>query len=83
MPTLVLRGLDADLLARVKAYAAARDLSLRDAAIEALSRGLDGDSPAQQLGASGGRASAARLSATQRRDKARAAAVARWTKGER
>ena len=41
MPELVLRGLSRDLVARVKAYAEAREMSMKDAARELLARGLD------------------------------------------
>lgn len=41
MATLALRGLPADLMARIKAYASARSLSPRDAALALLTRGLD------------------------------------------
>lgn len=64
-------------LARTRAEA--EDTTLEAVVIEALTRYADGDpSPAAELGARGGRASAQALTATERRDKGQRAAAARW-----
>ena len=70
----MLRGVAADLVARVKAYAQTRDLSVQDAAVALLDQGLR----ATERGAQAATARAASLTPERRADIARTAAQARW-----
>ena len=72
--TLMLRGLDAALMARVRGYARDKDLSLIEAAAVLLTRGL---AQCEAVSAAGF-ARAASLSPEERSDIARRAARARW-----
>lgn len=74
MPMLVLRGLDAALIGRVRAYARTHNLSLPDACAALLTRALAEVTATSQ----GGHARAAALSPEQRTESARRAAIARW-----
>jgi hypothetical protein len=74
MPSLMLRGLPADLVARVKSYAHALGLSLPAAAARLLVDGL-GRHEARQAA---GRATAESRTPEERTAHARAAAEARW-----
>ena len=76
MPTLHLSGLDADLVSRVRAYARARGIPTPDAASSLLTLGL-------QMAAgrsAGGAALAAQRTPTERTQRARDAAAARWAR---
>ena len=74
MPTLMLRGLSADLVARVRAYAHGRGLSLPETVAALLTSALDG-AEAQRV-----RATAMQAARTPeaRQEAARAGARARW-----
>lgn len=75
MPTLMLRGVPGDLLARLRAYARQREISTLEAATDLLTRGLDGYAARS--------ASAASLNdrpAAERSEAGRKAVQARWAK---
>ncbi len=74
MPTLMLRRLPPELLARIRAYAKAHDLRTPDAAVRLLTAGLD------HLAArsAGGVAATARLTRGERQSSGRRAVLSRW-----
>ena len=76
MPTLMIRGLEAALVARVRAYAHDRDLPLPEACAELLLRALR----QREAVSTAGHARAASLSADERSGIASRAAKARWVK---
>lgn len=76
MPTLHLRGVSPELLARLRAGARERDLPIDQYAIDTLQRGVD----SQEARVRGGVAVSARLTDDERQERARKAAQARWAK---
>ena len=81
MSTYALRRLDPDIVQRAKARARDAGTSLDDVLRAALKAYADGhDTAAQQLGAEGGRASAAARTPRERSEAGRHAVRARWAK---
>jgi len=76
MPSLMLRGVPADLVARLRAYARSHNRSLPSAAIDLLTIALDH----LDARAAGGRRSHAQLTPAERSARARALVQARWAK---
>lgn len=76
MPTIMLRGLPGELVARIKAFADHRGLKLPDAVVALVEAGLRFHAQSS----AGGQARAANLSPEARQEQARVAAEARWKK---
>lgn len=76
MPTILLRGLDADTSARVKTYARAHDLSVSDAAAQLLRIALDH----LEARAAGGRAVREGRTAAEASEAGRRAVAMRWAR---
>lgn len=74
MPSLMLRKLDPALVARVKAYARAKEISLTDAAVHLLAAGLDH----LEARAAGAQATNRSRTAAERSAAGRKAVTARW-----
>jgi len=74
MPTLHLRGVSPELLARLRAGARLRDQPLDTYALNTLQHGQD----AREARSSGGHARSVTMTTQQRQDAARTAARARW-----
>lgn len=75
MPSLILRGLPDALMAAVKAFANARNLGIRDAAITLLQYGLHTTENRKK----GAEAVNASMTPEARAERMRALAVKRWT----
>lgn len=76
MPSLMLRGLPADLVARLRALARGRAVSLSDVAAEMLTLGLQMTAGR----AAGAEAVNAAMTPEERSERARRGAAARWAK---
>lgn len=76
MPTIMLRGVAPDLVARIKAFADRRGLKLPAAVLALVESGLNH----QEARSAGGQARSANQTPEERSDQARAAAEARWRK---
>ena len=80
MPSYMIRGLPAGLVARAKAHARELGASLDDVLAAFLARYADGTDPSS-AGRKGGQARADALSPERRREIAQKAAQARWGDG--
>jgi hypothetical protein len=76
VPTLHLRHVPAELLARLRAGAREREIPIDQHAIDTLQRGVD----SHEARVRGGVAVSARLTDDERQERARKAARARWAK---
>lgn len=79
MPSIMLRDIPADVVARVRVFARSRGLSLVDGAVELLEAGLE----RRASQSAGGRAAAEQATPEVRQERARTAALARWEKSPR